>query len=229
MGDFLARTRILFGDERLKKIQESKIVIFGLGGVGSYAAEALVRSGVENFLLIDYDTINISNLNRQLIATLDTIGQYKVDAMEDRMRLINPNIKAEKHPDRVDEHNVFNYIADDVDYVVDAIDDIWGKRAIINYCYEKEIKLISSMATGNRFAFRDYEFSDIEKTHGCPLARKLRRQLRKDGIYKGVEVLYSPYPPDISVSDRNIGSVAHVPGQGGLKLAEKVINNLANA
>lgn len=228
MEDFLSRTRLLFGEDKVKKLQKSKIVLLGLGGVGSYALEALVRSGIEDFILVDYDTLNISNLNRQLIALRDNLGDYKVDAAEKRMRLINPDVKVKKYKEKLMEGNLSPFIPLDSDYVIDAIDDIDGKIAIIKYCLQNNLKIISSMGTGNRFTFKDYMIDDIGKSHGCPLARKLRKKLKEEGIYKGVEVLFSASPADISVNDSNIASVAYVPGQAGLKLAERVINHIIN-
>lgn len=228
MEDFLTRTRILLGEEKLNKIINSKIVVFGVGGVGSYSLEAIVRAGVGEVILIDYDTINITNLNRQLIATMDTIDEYKVNSAEDRIKKINPNIKVTVYPEKVGEDNVSKYIPLDTDYVIDAIDDINGKRAIIKYCVENNIRIISSMGTGNRTFFKDYIIADISKTNGCPLARKLRKKLKEDLIYKGVQVLFSPVQPDINVSDKIIASISFVPAQGGLKLAEKVINDIIN-
>lgn len=226
MDDFLTRTRILIGQEKLNKIINSKIVIFGVGGVGSYALEAVVRAGVGEVILIDYDTINITNLNRHLTALIDNIGQFKVDVAEERIKKINPNIKVTSYPERVDKDNAAKFIPIDTDYVIDAIDDVKGKIAIIKFCVENKIKIISSSGTGNRFLFKDYIISDISKTYGCPLARSLRKQLKQDFIYEGVQVMFSPNPPDISVDDRRIGSFSFVPGQGGLKLAEKVINDI---
>ena len=228
MEDFLTRTRILLGEEKINKIINSKIVIFGVGGVGSYSLEAIVRAGVGEVILIDYDTINITNLNRQLIATMDTIDEYKVNSAEDRIKKINPNIKVTVFPDKVGEENVSNFIPLDTDYVIDAIDDIKGKRAIIKYCVKNNLRIISSMGTGNRTVFKDYIISDISKTYGCPLARKLRKKLKEDFIYKGVQVLFSPVHPDIIVNDKIISSIYFVPAQGGLKLAEKVINDIIN-
>lgn len=229
MEDFLTRTRILLGEEKVNKIRNSKLVIFGVGGVGSYALEAVVRAGVNEVVLIDYDTINITNLNRQLIALTDNLEELKVNAAEKRIKKINPEIKVTVFPEKVIEENVEKFIPLDSDYVIDGIDDIRGKVAIIKYCVENNIKIISSMGTGNRTMFKDYEISDISKTHGCPLARKLRKKLKENNIYSGVNVMFSPVTPDIVVNDRLIGSISFVPAQGGLKLAEKVINEIINS
>lgn len=226
MEDFLTRTRILLGEEKVNKIRNSKIVIFGVGGVGSYALEAVVRAGVKEVILIDYDTINVTNLNRQLIAMMDNLGELKVTAAEKRIKNINPEIIVTVYPEKVTEENILDFIPIDSDYVIDAIDDIRGKIAIIKFCVENNINIISSMGTGNRVMFKDYTITDISKTHGCPLARKLRKKLKENNIYSGVEVMYSPETPDIVVKDRMIGSISFVPAQGGLKLAEKVINNI---
>jgi len=226
MEDMLTRTRVLLGEEKVNKISKSKLVIFGVGGVGSYALEAVVRAGIKEVILIDYDTINITNLNRQLITTTENLGDLKVNAAAKRVKLINPNIKVTVFPEKVNEENVSDFIPLNTDYVIDAIDDIKGKIAIIKFCVENNIKIISSMGTGNRTMFKDYIITDISKTHGCPLARKLRKKLKENNIYSGVSVMFSPVTPDIVVKDKIIGSISFVPAQGGLKLAEKVISDI---
>jgi tRNA A37 threonylcarbamoyladenosine dehydratase len=169
MEDFLTRTRILLGEEKVNKIRNSKIVIFGVGGVGSYALEAVVRAGVKEVILIDYDTINVTNLNRQLIAMMDNLGELKVTAAEKRIKNINPEIIVTVYPEKVTEENILDFIPIDSDYVIDAIDDIRGKIAIIKFCVENNINIISSMGTGNRVMFKDYTITDISKTHGVHL------------------------------------------------------------
>jgi tRNA A37 threonylcarbamoyladenosine dehydratase len=226
MEDMLTRTRVLLGEEKVNKISKSKLVIFGVGGVGSYALEAVVRAGIKEVILIDYDTINITNLNRQLITTTENLGDLKVNAAAKRVKLINPDIKVTVFPEKVNEENVSDFIPLNTDYVIDAIDDIKGKIAIIKFCVENNIKIISSMGTGNRTMFKDYIITDISKTHGCPLARKLRKKLKENNIYSGVSVMFSPVTPDIVVKDKIIGSISFVPAQGGLKLAEKVISDI---
>lgn len=226
MEDMLTRTRVLLGEEKVNKISKSKLVIFGVGGVGSYALEAVVRAGIKEVILIDYDSINITNLNRQLITTTENLGDLKVNAAAKRVKLINPDIKVTVFPEKVNEENVSDFIPLNTDYVIDAIDDIKGKIAIIKFCVENNIKIISSMGTGNRTMFKDYIITDISKTHGCPLARKLRKKLKENNIYSGVSVMFSPVTPDIVVKDKIIGSISFVPAQGGLKLAEKVINDI---
>ena len=226
MEDMLTRTRVLLGEEKVNKISKSKLVIFGVGGVGSYALEAVVRAGIKEVILIDYDTINITNLNRQLITTTENLGDLKVNAAAKRVKLINPEIKVTVFPEKVNEENVSDFIPLNTDYVIDAIDDIKGKIAIIKFCVENNIKIISSMGTGNRTMFKDYIITDISKTHGCPLARKLRKKLKENNIYSGVSVMFSPVTPDIVVKDKIIGSISFVPAQGGLKLAEKVISDI---
>lgn len=226
MEDMLTRTRVLLGEEKVNKISKSKLVIFGVGGVGSYALEAVVRAGIKEVILIDYDSINITNLNRQLITTTENLGDLKVNAAAKRIKLINPDIKVTVFPEKVNEENVSDFIPLNTDYVIDAIDDIKGKIAIIKFCVENNIKIISSMGTGNRTMFKDYIITDISKTHGCPLARKLRKKLKENNIYSGVSVMFSPVTPDIVVKDKIIGSISFVPAQGGLKLAEKVINDI---
>ena len=224
--DFLTRTRILLGDEKVEKIRKSRFVLFGVGGVGSYALEALVRAGVGEITLVDYDTINITNLNRQLIALTDNLGRLKVEVAAERAKKIQPEIRLHLFPQRVDRNNVNQCIPLDTTYVIDAIDDIPGKVGILQYCVTHSIPVISSMGTGNRTCFKNYKITDITKTHGCPLARKLRKALKENGVHGGVSVLFSPETPDIVVSDRNIGSISFVPAQAGLRLAQKVINEI---
>lgn len=224
--DFLTRTRILLGEQKLQIIKQSRIVIFGVGGVGSYAMEALVRAGVGQITIVDYDTIQLSNLNRQLITSQNNIGHDKVIAAKERALSINPEIVIDAYKEKVTEDNADQFIPLDTSYVVDAIDDIVGKFSIIRFSRDHNIPVISSSGTGNRTMFKNYMIEDISKTHGCPLARKLRKKLKDNGIISGVTMLYSPEQPDITVHDRNIGSISFVPAQAGLKLAEKVINDL---
>ena len=197
----LSRTELLIGKEALDKLRESKVVVMGIGGVGSYTVEALARAGVGKLVLVDDDTVCLTNINRQIIATFKTIGRPKVEVARDRILDINPECEVEIHQTFVTEENINEIITDDVDYVVDAIDTVSSKIALVVYCKSKNINIISSMGTGNKMDPTAFKIADISKTKICPLARVIRCELRKRGI-SDVKVLYSeeePMKPKIGV------------------------------
>jgi len=194
MLNAFSRTELLIGKEAIDKLKESKIAIFGIGGVGSYAVEALVRSGVGKFFLVDDNCICLTNLNRQIHATRKTIGMLKVEAMKQRILDINPEAEVttsiefylpETHPDM---------ITSDIDYIIDAIDTITGKIGLVEVANRMGIPIISSMGTGNKLDPTKLEISDISKTSVCPLARIMRKELRKRGINK-LKVVFSKEEP----------------------------------
>lgn len=240
MNEF-SRTELLIGQAALEKLQNSRVAIFGVGGVGGYVCEALVRSGVGHFDLIDNDTVSLTNINRQIIALHSTIGKLKVDVMKERMLDINPDVDVLVHPcfylpETADQFDFSNY-----DYVVDAIDTVTGKIEIIVQADAHQVPVISSMGAGNKLNPAMMEVSDIYKTSVCPLARVMRRELKKRHI-KHCKVLYSKekaiQPSQASLekyvadSEENFtkksipGSTAFVPSVAGLILASEVIKDL---
>ena len=243
-----SRTELLFGKEAMDKLAGSKVAVFGIGGVGGYVCEALVRSGVGAFVLIDDDKVCLTNLNRQIIATRSTVGKYKTDVMRDRMLDINPNVEVEVHKCFFLPENADDFPWDSYDYVVDAVDTVTAKIALVMKCKEKNIPIISSMGAGNKLDGSQFKVADIYKTKVCPLAKVMRRELKKRGVKK-LKVVYSEEIPtrpieDMAISCRNNcicppgaehkctqrrdipGSVAFVPSVAGLIIAGEVAKDL---
>lgn len=243
----LSRTELLIGEEALNKLKKSKVMIFGIGGVGSFTVEALVRSGVSNLILVDDDTVCLTNLNRQIHATYETISKNKVDVMKDRILSINKNCKVETKQIFVKPEDLEKIIPNDVDYVVDAIDTVSSKIALAVYCEKKGINLISSMGTGNKLNPSEFKVSDIYKTKVCPLAKVMRYELKKRGVKK-LKVVYSeeiprkPKEDDVvtcktgcvctggtkkCTAKRQIpGSISFVPPVAGMIIASEVVKDL---
>jgi len=229
------RTLMLLGKENFDILTSKNIAIFGLGGVGSYVFEALIRCGIGSFVLVDKDTVSYSNINRQNIATITNIGKLKVDVAYSRGIDINPFVKIYRYPINVDDFNIKKILkGKKIDYIVDAIDDVKGKLAIIKYAYENNIKIISCMGTGNRFNPTSLKISDIYKTKNCPLAKKMRYILRKEGI-KNLKVLYSdeiPTKPDYEYLKEKTAkiyipsSISFVPPVAGLLIAYEVVRDI---
>ena len=243
-----SRTELLFGKEAMDKLAGSKVAVFGIGGVGGYVCEALVRSGVGAFDLVDDDKVCLTNLNRQIIATRSTVGKYKTDVMRDRMLDINPNVEVEVHKCFFLPENADDFPWDSYDYVVDAVDTVTAKIALVMKCKEKNIPIISSMGAGNKLDGSQFKVADIYKTKVCPLAKVMRRELKKRGVKK-LKVVYSEEIPtrpieDMAISCRNNcicppgaehkcterrdipGSVAFVPSVAGLIIAGEVAKDL---
>ena len=225
-----SRSALLLGDTGIEKLKKSRIAVFGAGGVGGHAIEALARSGVGKIDIFDSDTVSVSNFNRQIIATEKTLGALKVDAARDRILEINPLCE-------VFAHNVF-YSADNAslydlsvyDYVIDAIDSVSSKIELIIRAKAANVKIISSMGTGNKLDPTMLEVSDISKTSVCPLARVMRRELRARGI-NHLKVVYSKEEPIKAVADPDSprhapGSVSFVPSVAGLIIAGEVIKDI---
>ncbi len=207
------RTALLFGDEAIAKFQKTRVAIMGLGGVGSYAAEALARSGVGSFLLVDFDTISLSNLNRQLPALHSTIDMMKTEAMQARIKDINPDANVEIYSDFC-AHESRDFLLKDIDFVVDAIDSLGPKTGLMEACYRKEIPIISVFGAASRFDPSKIELVDISKSRICPLAKKVRKYLHRRGINKGIPVVYS-YEKPIPQFDHEAGAEAEwVSGRG---------------
>ena len=243
----LSRTELLIGEEALNKLKKSKVMIFGIGGVGSFTVEALVRSGVSNLILVDDDTVCLTNLNRQIHATYETISKNKVDVMKQRILSINKNCQVETKQIFVKPEDLEKIIPNDVDYVVDAIDTVSSKIALAVYCEKKGINLISSMGTGNKLNPSEFKVSDIYKTKVCPLAKVKRYELKKRGVKK-LKVVYSeeiprkPKEDDVvtcktgcvctggtkkCTAKRQIpGSISFVPPVAGMIIASEVVKDL---
>ena len=226
-----SRTEILLGESAMKKLKNARVAVFGVGGVGGYVVEALARSGVGTLDLIDNDRVSESNINRQIIALHSTVGRAKVDVAAERVKDINPNICVYAHqvfylPETAEQFDFTQY-----DYVVDAIDTVSGKLALIERAKEANIPVISSMGAGNKLNPIAFEVADIQKTSVCPLARVMRRELKKRGI-EHLKVVYSkeeplPSPLKDEESGKPIpGSIAFVPSVVGLILASEVIKDL---
>lgn len=243
----LSRTELLIGEEALNKLKKSKVMIFGIGGVGSFTVEVLVRSGVSNLILVDDDTVCLTNLNRQIHATYETISKNKVDVMKQRILSINKNCQVETKQIFVKPEDLEKIIPNDVDYVVDAIDTVSSKIALAVYCEKKGINLISSMGTGNKLNPSEFKVSDIYKTKVCPLAKVMRYELKKRGVKK-LKVVYSeeiprkPKEDDVvtcktgcvctggtkkCTAKRQIpGSISFVPPVAGMIIASEVVKDL---
>lgn len=226
MSDQFSRTRLMLGDEAVKKLALSRVAVFGVGGVGGYAAEALARAGVGMIDLIDSDTVSESNINRQIYALKSTVGMYKVDVAEARIKDINPAAK-------VTTHKIFvlpeaDGIPDfgDFDYAIDAIDTVAGKLEIIERAYAAGTPVISAMGAGNKLDPTLFEVADIGETSICPLAKIMRKKLREKGIER-LKVVYSKEPPAMPPErGRTPGSVSFVPPVVGMILAGEVIKDL---
>lgn len=220
-----SRTEMIIGSEALDKIRGSSVIVFGIGGVGSYVVEGLARAGVGRLTIVDNDTVDITNINRQLPALHSTIGKFKADVMADRVCDINPEciveaVKCFFMPETADEFDFGEY-----DYVVDAIDTVKGKLAIIEKAFKEDVPVISSMGTGNKLDPSLFKITAIEKTKVCPLARVMRKELKERGI-SGIKVLYSEEEPVKHDGGRTPGSISFVPSVAGLMIAGEVVREL---
>ena len=232
MSERFLRTKMLIGEELFNKLQGSHIAVFGAGGVGGYVVEALARSGVGEITVIDNDTVSQSNINRQIIATESTVGQLKTNVIKQRILSINPKAKVNTCemfvlPENIDEIDFSTF-----DYVVDAVDTVSAKIAIILKCQSEGIKVISSMGTGNKLDASAFKITDIYKTSVCPLARVMRLELKKRGVKK-LKVLYSeetpikPQSAEASSAGRQApASIAVVPSVAGLLIGGEVIRDI---
>ena len=236
MQEEFSRTQMLFGEAAVKKLAASKVAVFGVGGVGGFAAQALARSGVGKIELVDSDTVALSNINRQIVAFHSTLGKYKTEVMKKMIEDINPLAEVtEKRvfflPETTDSFDFSSY-----DYVIDAVDTVSAKIQLAERCNTAGVPLISSMGAGNKLDPTAFEVADINQTSVCPLARVMRRELKKRGIKK-LKVVYSKEPPltpesqpqeepDGSSRRQTPGSVAFVPSVAGLIIAGEVIKDL---
>ena len=243
-----SRTQLLVGAEAIKKLSESRVAVFGIGGVGGYVCEALVRSGVGHFDLIDDDQVCLTNLNRQILATRKTVGKYKAEVMAERMQEINPEVDIRIHKCFFLPENADDFPFDEYDYVIDAVDTVTAKLELIMRCKEKNVPVISAMGAGNKLDAGRMKIADIYETSVCPLARVMRHELRKRGVKK-LKVVYSDEQPirpleDMSISCRSHcicppgaqhkcterrdipGSTAFVPAVAGLLIAGEVVRDI---
>lgn len=228
-----SRTELLLGKENMQKLKNSRVAVFGIGGVGGHAAEALARSGVGALDLIDSDVISVTNINRQIIATLDKVGEYKTDVMKERIALINPEADVRVYrkfflPENADEFDFTQY-----DYVIDAVDTVSAKIELVMKAQAAGTPIICSMGAGNKLDPSAFEVADLYATSVCPLARIMRTELRKRGVKK-LKVVYSkeppvtPLPSDEECGKRTVpGSTAFVPSVAGLIIAGEVIRDLS--
>ena len=217
------RIRRIIPAEELTKIQNNHIYIFGLGGVGSYVLEALVRMGINEISIIDFDVIDITNLNRQILALQSTIQMKKIDVAEARSKDINPNIIIHKYDKFLNEDTINEFNLEKADYIIDAIDFVNGKIALAAFAYNHNIPIISAMGTGNKMDYSSYRITDITKTKICPLAKKIRLELRKRNI-KHLKVIYSEENPIVKTTPP--GSISYMPAIAGLMIAGEVIKDL---
>ena len=218
------RTEMLIGEEGVNRLRQSSVIIFGVGGVGSYVTEGLARAGIGSITVVDKDCIDITNINRQIPALHSTVGRPKAEVIAERIRDINPECRVVAEecfflPDTADRFDFSEY-----DYVIDAIDNVTGKIALAEKAFKEGTPIISSMGTGNKLDPTAFKVADIEKTRVCPLARVMRHELRKRGVH-GLKVVYSEEEP-VKTGSRTPGSVSFVPSVAGLIIAGEVIRSL---
>jgi tRNA A37 threonylcarbamoyladenosine dehydratase len=221
----LSRTELLLGREALERLKTSSVAVFGVGGVGGYCVEALARCGIGRLAIVDGDRVAVSNLNRQIIATTDTIGISKVEAMKKRIHSISPDTIIETYPIFYNEENSGIISLDSFDYVVDAIDTVSSKITLIMKAKAANTEVISCMGAGNKLDPTQFEVADIYSTSVCPLAKVMRRELRKRGV-ESLRVVFSKEEP-VKTGQRVPGSVSFVPSVAGLIIAGEVIRTLA--
>ncbi len=224
--EWKSRTELLIGKDNIQKLANSKVIVYGIGGVGSFVVEGLVRAGVENIILVDNDVIAPSNLNRQIHATILNIGKLKVDCMKERILSINPKVNVETYIPQNIENGEEILIDNTIDYVVDAVDTITTKLKLIQKAKEKQVPIISCMGTGNKLDPTKFEIADIYKTSVCPLAKVMRKELKKRGI-QDLKVLYSKEEPiKHDVESRTPASISFVPSVAGMIIAGEVIKDI---
>ncbi len=240
---FSERTIALLGEESFYKLQSAHVAVFGLGGVGSYALEGLVRAGIGKITIVDFDRIEETNINRQILATYPDVGKYKVDIAEQRMLSINPDVIIYKFPVFVENKNIDEIIQTGFQFAIDAIDTISSKVDLVSYLYRKNIFVVSCMGAGMKLDPLSIKVDDISKTHTCPLAKHVRLELKKRGITKGIPCVFSTETPkqkspnnnlynqitiNNNIKKRFVGSISYVPGIFGLVSAGVIIQRIIN-
>jgi tRNA A37 threonylcarbamoyladenosine dehydratase len=237
------RTEILIGKQEIRLLSQKRVAVCGLGGVGSYAVESLIRAGIGRFLLIDFDVVNLSNLNRQLIALHDTLDKPKTEVMRDRILSINPEAEVTLITDFLSQENRAEYLQN-IDYLIDAIDSLGPKIGLIQHCIEQQIPIISVMGAGNRLDPTQIHISKMSKSWNCPLAKRVRKFLRRRGVNLDIPVVFSSEPavkPELEEDDDadeiiihrgrkrlTIGSISYMPAIMGMMAASYVIRDLLN-
>ena len=231
MQEKFTRTIALIGQDNFQKLQKSTVIVYGIGGVGSYVVEGLVRGGIVHIILVDKDVVSITNINRQIHATTETIGQEKIKVMKDRILKINPEINVEIYDAKKISNGEESLINNNIDYIVDAVDTVKTKIKLIEKAKKEDVKIISCMGTGNKLDPTKLEITDISKTSVCPLARAIRKELNKLNLKK-VKVLYSKEQPikttlkDDETQKIVPASISFVPSVAGLIIAGEVIKDL---
>jgi tRNA A37 threonylcarbamoyladenosine dehydratase len=234
MNGSFTRTALLLGDVGLQRLAAARVLVAGIGGVGSYAVEALARAGVGSLTLVDSDTIQPSNINRQLHALTTTVGQPKVGVMAERLLQINPGLQVTPLQELITPENVSSLLEPGYDLVLDGIDSFGAKLALLQNCVERRIPVISSMGAAGKLDPTRIRISDIAESQGCRLARKLRKELRRGGISNGVTVIYSDEPcslerlgePEAEGERRPLGTISYLPATFGLFMASAAIKRL---
>jgi len=231
-NDRFNRMQLLIGSAALERLQKSSVAVFGIGGVGGYAVEALVRGGVGQLTLVDFDTVNITNINRQIHALEETVGRPKVSVMAERCRAINPQVNIVEKCAAYRNDTSVELLSPQFDYVLDCIDNITDKLHLIQSCYQRDLPIISSMGAANKLDPTQVKVDDISLTKKCRLARTIRKELRKKGIEQGVKVVYSTEEfrpltgPDAAERKPVLGSSSYIPPLFGLMMSGVVIRNL---
>lgn len=221
----LKRLEIMIGNENIEKLKNTTVLIIGLGGVGSYALETIVRNGISNIIIVDNDIVDITNLNRQLMTLHSNIGKLKTEVWENRIKEINPNCNIIKIKQFITKENINILFNNKIDYVIDACDTIETKKELIRQCLKRKIKLISSMGTGNKLDPTKLEIKDIRKTSYDPIAKIIRKMIKDEKIKEKIIVVSSTEEP-IKTKDKIIGSNSFVPAVAGLLCASYVINDI---
>lgn len=234
------RTEILVGADGLKRLASSRVTVVGLGGVGAVAAEMVARAGVGSLTIIDSDCVSDTNRNRQVIATVSTLGQKKTDVVAERILDINPDITIVKTDEYLTENNVAGIIGTDVDFLIDAIDTLSPKLALIKHCVDNGIRLVSSMGSGAKYDVTKIRIADLSKSFNCPLAYMVRKKLRKMGISKGFPVVFSEELPiesaivtmspeemsEVSNKKSQVGTISYLPAAFGCACAQTALTTL---
>ena len=223
--DFLSRLAAIVGEDNIFKLKNSKVLVLGLGGVGSYAVEGLVRSGIGSIVLVDYDKVDITNLNRQLMTNINNIGENKVNVMAKRLKKINPNCEVIKLIEKITPENISKLFLTLPDFIIDACDDVSVKKALIKECLKKDVAFISAMGMGFRLDPSKIKISDVRKTSNDPLAKAIRKMVKEENLKGKIPVVYSD-ENRIKKEGKSIGSAIFVPATCGLYCANFVVKEI---